>query len=505
MPTRRAPLEREIEADGQAKPRSKRKLTKVRERQATIGEDFLPDALSRKILSEAKELREEVEADDDDEDDDEDEEGRERRRVKSGEHRVKLGRTLDAKDKHLRDDSYRYGSDEDDEDEDEDEDEDVGRGRRASAFDAEGDWDEDEIDERDGEYEEAEITAEEAAALEAFMAPKTGKDRTLADMIMEKIEEHERGGAETMRDEDGDAIPEGLDQRVIEIYKQVGKLLSRYTTGKIPKAFKVIPALSNWEEVLYITDPERWSPHAMYAATRLFASNLNVAMAQRFYNLVLLPRVRQDIADNRRLHFALYMSLKKATFKPAAFFKGMLLPLCQSRTCTVREAVIFSSVLQRCSVPALHSAAVLMKMSTMEYAGTTSFFMRVLLDKKYALPFSVVDALVDHFLRFSTEERDLPVVWHQTLLTFVQRYKAVIDKDSKKLLFKLVTMKNHYLITPEIRRELAHGKSRGEKDAMDMSRSGGAMGGFSKSVKVKALEESARDMPAIPMLADDQY
>ena len=31
------------------------------------------------------------------------------------------------------------------------------------------------------------------------------------------------------------------------------------------------------------------------------------------------------------------------------------------------------------------------------------------------------------------------------------------------------------------------------------------MGGFSKSVKVKALEESARDMPAIPMLVDDQY
>lgn len=30
----------------------------------------------------------------------------------------------------------------------------------------------------------------------------------------------------------------------------------------------------------------------------------------------------------------------------------------------------------------------------MEYCGTTSFFMRVLLDKKYALPYRVVDALV---------------------------------------------------------------------------------------------------------------
>ena len=291
---------------------------------------------------------------------------------------------------------------------------------------------------------------------------------------------------------------------MVEIYRQVGVLLTRYTTGKVPKAFKVIPALGNWEEVLYLTNPESWSPHAMYQATRLFASNLNVSMAQRFYNLVLLPRIRKDIQDHKRLHFALFMALKKATFKPAAFFKGMLLPLCQSKTCTLREAVIFSAVLARCSVPALHSAAVLMKLSSMEYAGTTSFFMRVLLDKKYALPFSVVDALVDHFLRFSTEERDLPVVWHQTLLTFVQRYKTVIDKESKTLLFKLVTMKNHYLITPEIRRELAHGKSRGERDTMETDISAG-VGGFSKSVKVKALAENIHDMPAIPMLTDDAY
>ena len=30
----------------------------------------------------------------------------------------------------------------------------------------------------------------------------------------------------------------------------------------------------------------------------------------------------------------------------------------------------------------------------MEYCGTTSFFIRTLLDKKYALPYRVIDALV---------------------------------------------------------------------------------------------------------------
>jgi essential nuclear protein 1 len=43
--------------------------------------------------------------------------------------------------------------------------------------------------------------------------------------------------------------------------------------------------------------------------------------AQRFVNIVLLPHVRRDIRDHRRLHFALFQSLKKACYKPDAFYK----------------------------------------------------------------------------------------------------------------------------------------------------------------------------------------
>lgn len=110
---------------------------------------------------------------------------------------------------------------------------------------------------------------------------------------------------------------------------RVGKLLSRYRAGKLPKAFKIVPSLSNWEEILALTEPHKWTPNAMYEATRMFASNLNARMAQRFYNLVLLPHVREDIEEHKRLHFATYQALKKAMFKPSAFYKGILLPLCQ--------------------------------------------------------------------------------------------------------------------------------------------------------------------------------
>jgi essential nuclear protein 1 len=67
----------------------------------------------------------------------------------------------------------------------------------------------------------------------------------------------------------------------------------------------------------------------MRQATRLFASNLNAKMAQRFYSLVLLPRVIEDIKEHKKLNYHLYLALKKALYKPAAFYKGILLPLCE--------------------------------------------------------------------------------------------------------------------------------------------------------------------------------
>ena len=79
-------------------------------------------------------------------------------------------------------------------------------------------------------------------------------------------------------------------------------------------------------------DPPKWSAASVYQATRVFASNLKDNMAQRFYNLVLLPRVRDDIAEYKRLNFHIYQALRKALFKPGAFMKGVLLPLCEVST-----------------------------------------------------------------------------------------------------------------------------------------------------------------------------
>lgn len=348
--------------------------------------------------------------------------------------------------------------------------------------------------------EEIEVSPEDEAALAAFMAPDADsyQQRTLADLVLERIREKQKEQGVTEIPRDGqELIPSELDPKVVEVYQGVGKVLSRYTSGKVPKAFKVIPNLQNWEEVLYLTEPENWSPHAVYQATRMFVSNLNQKMSQRFLVLVLLPHVRADIRKNRRLHFALFQSLKKATYKAGAFYKGLLLPLCASGTCNLREAVILTSVIRRTSIPVLHSAAAMLRIAEMPYSGTNSFFLRVLLDKKYALPYRVVDALVDHFLRFRTEERQLPVVWQQTLLCFVQRYKTEVRAEDKEALRDLVKRQHHYALTPEILRELDSSRSRGEAPA---AADASSMQPVSKLAAAAGAGEDPRDLAPIILM-----
>ncbi|KAL7529047.1 hypothetical protein ACHAWF_002820 [Thalassiosira exigua] len=356
------------------------------------------------------------------------------------------------------------------------------RRSRRQAVDSDEDSDDDDDGENEEEYEEEEVvvdrdrgyvtmaddhlglTPEEEALLSDMMGGArddgTGGDegmperRNLADIIMAKIEENEAMAHAGHGEEDREETGMDLPPKVVQVYTDIGKLLTHYTSGKLPKAFKVIPSLHNWEEVLYLTRPDLWTPQAMYAATRIFASNLNPKMAQRFYNLVLLDAVRADIYASKKLNYHYYMALKKSVYKPAAFFKGILLPLCKEG-CTLREAVIVASVLQRVSIPVHHSAVAIHKLACMtEYNGAASIFIKTLLNKKYSLPAPVVTSLVEHFVRFKDFEGELPVLWHQALLVFVQRYKNEVGVEGKEKLRNLMKVHSHSKITVEVRREL---------------------------------------------------
>ena len=249
-----------------------------------------------------------------------------------------------------------------------------------------------------------------------------------------------------------------LPQEIVEHYTRIGKFLSVYTVGKIPKGFKVLPTRKQWEELLYFTNPIDWTPHSHYQATKIFASNLNDNLSQRYFNLVLLPAIRADIRQNKKLHFQLYQALKKALFKPLAFMKGILLPLADAADCTLREAVIVGSVLSKMTVPMAYGAAALFKLAVKadQWVPVKSVLITMLLNKKYALPSQVVEGLVSHFESFARLDAKMPVLWHSSLLTLVQRYRDALDESQRQRLRDLVSCQAHHQISPEILRELSN-------------------------------------------------
>jgi len=302
------------------------------------------------------------------------------------------------------------------------------------------------------EFQQQELTAEEEAALEMFMPQSKKEQTTLTETIIKRYKENQKDSASTIAP--SQIISRKLPRAAIQMFKSVANICKNWTNGKLPQSFKMIPQLDDWEEILYLCKPDEWTPHIMYEAVKAFVSQGKVPICQRFFNIVLLPRIRQDIKENKKLNFHLYQAVRKALFKPQAFFKGFLLPLCQSQ-CSAREAVIIGSVLHRSSIPVVHSALAMYRLLELEFSGPCHYLLRIFLNKRYALPIKVINALVDYFAHFKEDPRAMPVIWHQSLLSFIQNYKSCLDDDQKKRLKPLLSKQFHKSISSVIKKELS--------------------------------------------------
>ncbi|KAK3487748.1 Bystin-domain-containing protein [Neurospora hispaniola] len=353
-------------------------------------------------------------------------------------------------------------------------------------------------EEEEEEVEEIEVDATDLETFNQFITPtmnedpllthgwdgkpegaeEQGQSVNLADLILAKIAEKEAGGPQGgYRDEPG-PIDEDYEipPKVMEVFEKIGMILSRYKSGPLPKPFKVLPQIPHWEDILPITQPESWTPNACYAATRIFAS-AKEAVLQRFMEMVILERVREDIHETKKLNVHLFNSLKKALYKPGGFFKGFLFPLAASGTCSLREAQIVAGVLTRVTIPAVHSGMAIKGLCEISSAqasqrldcvSATNFLLKTLIEKRHALPFQALDALVFHFLRYPAfatgghmAPNALPVIFHQCMLSFAQRYKTNITEDQREALLDLLLTHGHDKISPEIRRELLAGRGGG--------------------------------------------
>ena len=259
-----------------------------------------------------------------------------------------------------------------------------------------------------------------------------------------------------------------INQKIVDAYKLVGEVLRTYTSGKLPKAFNILSSTEDWEDLVNITEPYNWTPQAMYEAVVQFSSG-EVLMSYIFYEKYLVPAIRSDIKKNKKLNIHYYNCLKRALFKPSAFFKGIILPM--SKTLSAKEASIIGSILRKCSIPNNHASAAIIKLIQIcqnDKNGISVgalFFMRLLLVKKYAFPTEVKDKLVNFFLGYYDFDKDkLPVLWHQALLCFIQHYKLDLTEIEKSKLKDLNNKVGHHIISSEISKELSFSRQNQNKD-----------------------------------------
>eukprot|EP00826_Nyctotherus_ovalis_P058596 TRINITY_DN806_c0_g1_i12.p1 TRINITY_DN806_c0_g1~~TRINITY_DN806_c0_g1_i12.p1 ORF type:complete len:208 (+),score=52.25 TRINITY_DN806_c0_g1_i12:795-1418(+) len=197
----------------------------------------------------------------------------------------------------------------------------------------------------------------------------------------------------------------------------------------------------------------------MNKAVHTFTGAMPPEMLESFFKEVLLSAVRKDIQEHHKLNVHYYQALKRALFKPSAFFKGIIFPL--AKEATAQEAIIVGSILSKMSIPSVHASVAMIMLTEMDYTLCSAYLLKILLAKNYSLSDRVVGALVAYFSKFRNDKRPLPVLWHQTLLLLVTKYYRMdgvnvvfLTTEHKALIADLIKVKNHSLISPEIAKAL---------------------------------------------------
>ncbi|GAB6032942.1 hypothetical protein CHUAL_012134 [Chamberlinius hualienensis] len=290
----------------------------------------------------------------------------------------------------------------------------------------------------DVEYESFDIDEDENAQA-LSINPNLSLEGTLTPTIMDKIT--------------GDGILPSDDPIVVEAFAKVGRKLSTYKSGKLPKLLKIVPTLSNCDEILFLTRPELYSAEAVKKIIRIFSNfqSRDITMFYRIIRSQLMTSIEGFDALN--IHHDETYGLCKDLQKPAAFFVKCLMYL-KDRKCCLTEAVVINTVLSGSSFLEV-SMSILPKK---EYNFAVSFFLWTLMKMKFELHDQVIDLIVPSILspQFCSKagKRNMPIIWHQGLLAFLQLYKDRMIVSHKEMLEILIKAYVHHQLTPEISKEL---------------------------------------------------
>lgn len=236
-------------------------------------------------------------------------------------------------------------------------------------------------------------------------------------------------------------LPEDL-QNHIRLLKDV---LTHYRSGPLPKTVKMLPHLPGYDSLLEMLSPLDWTYHVypkmvkvfsakggqqamQYFLLYFFISFIVVSSCEfiylfllSFYENYLLPKVRNDISENRRLCVQLFDSLILSIFRTEEFLSSIFLPwirvgilsiysvesyfcLKTYRACllqsemTKTEGIILSHLVRKASIKAHFSSVALVLVLEEEFSIPRSMVIEAILRKRYFLPEKAIACLVKYFV-----------------------------------------------------------------------------------------------------------
>ncbi|KAG1140212.1 hypothetical protein G6F37_011108 [Rhizopus arrhizus] len=174
--------------------------------------------------------------------------------------------------------------------------------------------------------------------------------------------------------------------KVAEMYKRLGAFLSKYKSGKLPRAFKIIPMLKNWDEIILLTDPQSWTPQAIISD--IFGIADCLAQFKGIYHGLPLA----------------FVSIKRVHSNG-----GICSCLCHGA----------SHKIEACP--------------------------DIALERKKRLPRTFYHPLAHYFIRAGNDISRLPYIWYQTAFAFVKYCGNELDKNELCRLMKIIrARKGHH-------------------------------------------------------------
>jgi len=235
-----------------------------------------------------------------------------------------------------------------------------------------------------------------------------------------------------------------LKPKLFKILERASLFLKVYRSGKLPKIVRLLPSLRNFEEIIWLTRPDIWSDQAMLSITRSFLPRLDKAQMSRYYSLILAPRFQESIFNQQICSSHIQKTIKLSTNFPFTFFSSLILPICDSKECSLREGAALGSILYKYHFSSLVVITLIIRLLENPITQTKCLMLRIIISKNYLIPHRILDLFVDFFTL--NNNRIFFPHYRTLLLIFLRNYTSFLSNEDKQKISNFKQFKKKIII-----------------------------------------------------------